>query len=246
LADVLATIYPEIGAGGFTRLDGSVQFYGRIAALLRPEMTVVDLGAGRGCQFEDDVAYRRGLAKIQGRVGRVIGLDVDPAVLTNEHVDEALHFDGTTFPLQSDSVDLIYSDWVLEHIEHPERFASEIDRVLKPGGWFCARTPASLSLIAIASRLVPNRLHAASLEYIQDGTRKSEDVFPAYYRLNSLRALRRHFPASRWENYSYTWSPSPSYHFGKSAIARAVAVVQYVKLPFGGENLFVFVRKRAG
>lgn len=243
---VLSRLYPEMGAGGFARNDGSLQFYGRIGALLRKEMTVVDLGAGRGSQFEDPNEYRRGFAMLRGKVDKLIGIDVDPAVLTNEHVDERLLYDGTTLPLADASVDMIVSDWVLEHIEDAERFAAEIERVLKPGGWFCARTPTSLSLIALASRLVPNHLHARTLKVVQDGRRKSEDVFPAHYRLNSRRALRKRFPPDRWDDFSYTWSPAPSYHFGKAFVAQAIRAVQYIKFPLlGGEVLLAFLRKKA-
>ena len=245
MSDPLNRVYPEMGAGGFTRADGTIQFYGRIAALLEPDMTVVDLGAGRGCQFEDDNAYRRQLTTIRGKVGKVVGIDVDPAVLSNEHVDERIVYDGVTLPLGDASADLIFSDWVLEHIEDPVAFASEIGRVLKPGGWFCARTPSSLSLIALASRLVPNRLHAQALETVQDGERKSEDVFPAHYRLNTLRAVRRHFDPARWAHYCFTWSPSPSDHFGRTFMVHALRALQYLKQPFlGGEVLFVFLRKK--
>lgn len=245
-SDALAPIYPEMGAGGFTRADGTIEFYGRVNALLRPDMVAVDLGAGRGCQFEDDNAYRRDMVRIQGKVARVIGIDVDPAVLTNTFVDEARVYDGGRLPLDDASADLIYCDWVLEHIEDPAVFAAEVTRVLKLGGWFCARTPTAHSLTATASRLVPNRLHAKSLETIQGGTRKSEDVFPAFYRLNTLGALRKFFPAERWNNFSYTFSPSPSYHFGKTFVARAMAALLYVKQPLGGENLLVFLQKSAG
>lgn len=241
---VIASLYPEVGAGGFSRYDGTLQFYGRINALLTPDMTVIDLGAGRGAQFEDSVSFRRGMIGTQGKVKRVIGIDVDPAVNSNTHIDEARLYDGGRLPLDDEEVDLIFCDWVLEHIEQPEIFATEVGRVLKPGGWFCARTPEKYSLIAIASRMVPNRHHAKSLEKIQAGERKAEDVFPAHYRLNSLGAVKRHFPRGEWDNFSYTWSPDPSYHFGRPAVARAVSLVQYLKRPFGGENLLVFVRKR--
>lgn len=244
--DVLAPIYPEIGAGGFTRADGTIEFYGRINALLRPEMVAVDLGAGRGCQFEDVNAYRRELVRIQGKVSKVIGIDVDPAVLTNTFVDEARVYDGGRLPLDDASVDLVYCDWVLEHIEDPVVFASEVTRVLKLGGWFCARTPTAHSLTATVSRIVPNRLHAKSLETIQRGTRKGEDVFPAFYRLNTLGALRQFFSGPLWASFSYTFSPSPSYHFGNTIIARAMCALLYAKQPLGGENLFVFLQKSAG
>lgn len=51
-------LYPESGAGGFSRVDGTVEFYTRVNALLSPDAVVVDLGAGRGKQSEDPVAFR--------------------------------------------------------------------------------------------------------------------------------------------------------------------------------------------
>lgn len=241
---VLAPIYPEIGAGGFTRIDGTIEFYGRINALLRPDMVAIDLGAGRGHQFEDVNLYRRELLRIQGKVAKVIGVDVDPAVLENKFVDETKVYDGKTLPLETASADMIYSDWVLEHIEEPAVFAAEVDRVLKPGGWFCARTPTSHSLTAIASRIVPNRHHARAIQTIQSGSRQAKDVFPAFYRLNTIGALRKHFPEGRWKHFSYTFSASPSYHFGRTAVARIMAALLYAKQPFGGENLFAFLQKQ--
>ena len=241
----LAPIYPELGAGGFTRDDGTIEFYGRINALLHPDMVAIDLGAGRGCQFDDTNGYRRGLLRIQGKVSKVVGVDVDPAVLTNTFVDEAKVYDGRRLPLDDASADLIYSDWVLEHIEDPTAFAAEVDRVLKVGGWFCARTPTSHSLTALGSRIVPNRHHAQALQAVQAGERKAEDVFPAFYRLNTFGALRKFFPAALWNNFSYTYTPSPAYYFGKTYIARMMAAALYAKQPFGGENLLVFLQKAA-
>lgn len=43
--------------------------------------------------------------------------------------------------------------------------------------------------------------------------RKDEDVFPAFYRLNTLRDISRLFPEPRFSQASYYWDASPSYHF---------------------------------
>jgi hypothetical protein len=44
----------EVVAGGFDRYDGSIQFYQRINALLRPDFVVMDFGAGRGVNHIED------------------------------------------------------------------------------------------------------------------------------------------------------------------------------------------------
>ena len=43
---IMAAWFPEIGAGGFTSLDGTIEFYTRINALLAQNMTVLDFGGG--------------------------------------------------------------------------------------------------------------------------------------------------------------------------------------------------------
>lgn len=177
-------LYPETAAGGYSSVDGTVQFYSRVRALLRPEFIVLDLGAGRGEGLLDDpVPFRRDLRTLRGHCADVIGCDVDPVVLSNPGLDRAFLIspDGR-LALPDASVDVIVSDYVLEHIEDPAAFAAEVSRVLKPGGWFCARTPNYWGYIAVASRMIPNRLHAKVLARVQVG-RKEKDVFPTWYRM---------------------------------------------------------------
>jgi hypothetical protein len=79
---------------------------------------------------------------------------------------------------------------------------------------------------------------------VQKGRRKDEDVFPTLYRLNSLARVRKFFPKDRWDDFSYTYSAEPAYHFNNALVLRLMRIAQYLKDPFAGENLLVFVRKR--
>jgi SAM-dependent methyltransferase len=242
--NVYRNSYPEVDAGGFVRNDGTIPFYDRVNALLRPDMTVLEFGAGRGKAAEDPIPFRRALMTLRGKAREVIGIDVEDTVLENPLVDRAMVFDGGTIPLEDNSIDLVLSDWVFEHLPDPGRSASELYRVLKPGGWICARTPYKYSMIVTASRLIPNSLHARVLRKVQPGSRQAKDVFPTVYRLNTHRALRKHFSPERWDHFSYTDSPAPAYHFGSPALIRLLSVVQYLKHPVAGEILLVFLRKR--
>ncbi len=240
-------LYPESRAGGFVAIDGAVQFYGRIAALTRASDVVLDLGAGRGeYLLEDPVPYRRALRDHRGRCARVIGADVDPVVLDNPGVDEAhvIGADGR-LPLPDASVDVIVAEAVFEHVENAEVFAAEITRVLRPGGWLCARTPNRWGYIALGASLVPNALHVAVLRGLQPD-RQACDVFPTHYRLNSFAALRRYFPKMHWQDCSYTWTSEPAY-FGSSWLGWRVAqALAWVLPPAMGATLMVFLRKEGG
>ena len=52
--DTVSSFYPENRAGGFSRCDGTVQFYQQVHALLRPNYVVADFGAGRGAAYYQD------------------------------------------------------------------------------------------------------------------------------------------------------------------------------------------------
>src|SRR5215468_3015282 len=105
--------FPESGAGGFSRVDSTVQFYERINALVNSESVLLDFGAGRGrFHFDDVVHYRRRLRNFRGKVREVIGADVDPIVTTNPSLDRAIVLaEGGTIPLPDRSIHLVISDF---------------------------------------------------------------------------------------------------------------------------------------
>ena len=45
---LLERFYPESRFGGYSDIDGTVTFYGRVQALLQSDMVVLDVGCGRG------------------------------------------------------------------------------------------------------------------------------------------------------------------------------------------------------
>jgi SAM-dependent methyltransferase len=49
-------------------------------------------------------------------------------------------YDGSRLPFRSDSVQLVFSRQVLEHVPQPELAMAEINRVLEPGGLFVGST----------------------------------------------------------------------------------------------------------
>jgi len=243
--DPLQRLFPEVAAGGFSRCDGGVLFYGRVNALLRPDAIVVDFGAGRGYGLIDDpVAYRRAVRDIKSRCGKLIGLDPDPVVLTNPGLDQAYVLEhGKPLPLADASVDLIVSDYTFEHVDSPKFVASELERILKPGGWICARTPNRWGYIGIATNLIPNRWHVSVLKKAQPA-RKAMDVFPTTYPMNTRGALRRYFPSSRFRHCTYGHFAEPAY-FGKSTMLwRFMRLIARFTPECMAPTWFVFMQKR--
>ena len=166
--------------------------------------------------------------------------DVDDAVLQNRASDQQLIIDDGQLNLPKDSVDLIIADYVLEHVDDPQSFATQIDRCLKSGGWFCARTPHKYSYVSIAASMVKNSAHASVLKIVQP-ERKAIDVFPTAYKLNTMSDLKNTFP--EWEHHSFIFRTSPSYYFGSQSVYKAQSFLHRLMPSALCGNIFVFVKK---
>lgn len=227
--------------GGYSTNDGTIDFYGRINGLITPSMVVLDIGAGRAAWFEDDPSeYRKAVRLLKGKVAKVIAIDVDEAVLDNKASDENIVMVGGKIPLPDQSVDLIVSDYVLEHVVNPDEFRAEIDRVLRPGGWFCARTPHKYHFVSIMARIISNSRHSRVLNFAQP-ERKEIDVFPTAYKLNTMGQIRDSFKG--YHNKTYIFRSDPSYFFGSKLFFQFLKITNpFVPSVFCG-NLFVFLQK---
>lgn len=158
----ISRINTEKRLDGFTRYDGTIKFYAFVHALiLRGDAkTVMDFGAGRGGFWHDDLSvFRRHLRDLRRPGVTVTAVDVDEAVITNpcSHKQVVVTPDGP-LPFPNDHFDLIVSDMTFEHIERANEMASELLRVLRPGGVICLRTPNRFSYFSLVSRLIPTHI----------------------------------------------------------------------------------------
>jgi SAM-dependent methyltransferase len=145
---------------------------------LTPTSTVLDLGAGAGILPQ---------LNFKGFAARVCGVDPDPRVLTNPYLDEAKVGLGSDIPYGDAAFDIVIADNVLEHLEQPVRVFGEVSRVLKPGGYFLAKTPNKSHYVPLISRATPHAFHRF---YNRLRGRDPEDTFPTHYRANSPRQIR--------------------------------------------------------
>lgn len=235
--------YPESRFGGFTDVDGTVAFYTRVNALLHPDNTLLDIGCGRGSYAEDAVAVRRDLRIFKGKCAHVIGLDVDPDAAQHPYLDEFHLLSGDRWPVADECADICLADFLLEHMEHPAAFFAECRRVLRPGGYVCLRTPNAFNYIALASRLIPNRLHAKVVGRVQE-KRAAQDVFPTFYHCNTRRQITSMMQRYGFASCVYGYEAEPSY-LKFSRLAYALGVVHQKIAPGALKaTLFAFGQKR--
>ncbi|MFG6500817.1 class I SAM-dependent methyltransferase [Sulfitobacter sp. 1A15106] len=221
--------------------DGTIDFYQRVNALTSLDSVYLDYGAGRAAWFEDSSNNTlRRLRHMQGKFAEVIGADVDPIVMENNSVDRSLMIENDRIKIPDESIDVIVADYVIEHIQSPTNFVNEINRLLKPGGWFCARTPHKYHYIALGERIMSPGMENFILRRAQP-ERLEKDVFEKTYLMNTLSDISKAFPG--WNNESYCRRCDPAYYFGSKLGYHLFDLLHRVSPAFFSGNLFVFIQK---
>ena len=144
------------------------------------------------------------------------------------------HFEESRF-------DVVLCDYVLEHIENPDEFFRSVNLILKPGGWFVARTPHKFHYVSLVSQFLNLANNFNLLRYLQPG-REEKDVFPAFYRMNTQKGLQKLF--SDYDDYSFIYRTEPSYFFGSKLVFFIQKVIHFILPHFLIGNLFVFLNKK--
>jgi len=165
---------------GFQRNWDDKLFRKLILGYINPGSIVLDLGAGAGIVEH---------MNFHGIAQKVCGIDLDPRVVDNPMLDEGCVANGSEIPFSDNKFDLVFSDNVLEHLDKPLDVFREVERVLKPGGFFLFKTPNKTHYMPAIARLTPHVFH----QFVNRLRGRSEvDTFPTRYRANTKSDVAKH------------------------------------------------------
>jgi SAM-dependent methyltransferase len=150
-----------------------------LARALRPGARVLEAGCGRKTR----------LAAHRDRIAELVGVDLDAAAgAENAALDRFVVADlCSPLPFDDAAFDLVYANFVIEHLHAPEPALREWRRVLRPDGALVLLTSNRANPVVAAASLLPRRLRVR-LKRAGAGVAE-RDVIPTPYLANTPRRL---------------------------------------------------------
>jgi SAM-dependent methyltransferase len=160
--------------------DKLTQYKEVIERYLSGSQILLDAGCGSG---KETVINYKEKAKL------AIGIDLSPEIENNNTLHKKIVGSVYEIPLDNNSVDIIVTQSLIEHLEKPERLFQEASRVLKPGGIFILMTPNLMGWRSFISKCTPFWFHVIMNKKLYGVNKK--DVFPTHYKANTISKLKK-------------------------------------------------------
>lgn len=167
---------------------------------VKPGSVWLDIGCGRTLSGDPELNE-----ELTRRARLVVGCDADPHLQRHATVRDLALCDAAELPFESGTFDLVTASMVAEHLRNPERVFSEVARVSKPNGVFIVFTPNKFNYAMLVARATPYSFHLfykRLTHYLNRGEWQSfeDDVFPTFYRANSVARLRQLMTVAGFED----------------------------------------------
>jgi ubiquinone/menaquinone biosynthesis C-methylase UbiE len=108
------------------------------------------------------------------------------ALESNKQIDRRVAGKLENLPFSNESLNLVSANMVIEHVENPDQVLKEIRRVLMPGGRFVFHTPNKNHYLVFIASLLPRWFKDRFVR-----STESRTPFPAFYRLNTVKQIKR-------------------------------------------------------
>jgi SAM-dependent methyltransferase len=178
---------PLARAIGLDLTHSQTRYGEELARVLAPGVRWLELGCGHQIipDFLTPLAQQRAWVEA---AALFVGVDVDAGMLAHPLLRLRAKALGGTLPFRDGSFDVVTSNMVAEHLPDPETVLRDVHRVLRPGGKFVFHTPNYLYYLIVIASWTPEALKKWLILRLEH--RPAEDVFPAFYRINTERRIR--------------------------------------------------------
>jgi SAM-dependent methyltransferase len=159
-------------------------------ARLPSKIYILEAGCGKKWNFD-----------LAGIDHVLIGLDISKEALEirkykQQDLDEIIVGDLRTVELQEGYFDVIYSSYVLEHIEGAEKVLDKFFKWLKPNGFLILVIPDRNTVFGLGTRLTPHSFHILFYKHVLKSPHAGKPgwgPFPTWYdSVVSMEGIRKY------------------------------------------------------
>lgn len=179
---------------------------------------VLDIGCGR----KSDIAR---FFKGSGIRATVHGADLDPYSLENKDVEQVFLCDAADMPFEDGSYNLVFSQFLLEHVQDSMTTVKSIARVMAKGGLVTLLIPNPTSPAAIVTKLTPFSFHLFFKRRIQGFDGVSEDTFPTVFNFKSVSNLKRQMQEAGFKDVEAVFIPEVYLRFRLRPVLGRLAIL---------------------
>lgn len=167
---------------------------------------VLDIGCGR----KSDIGrYLKG----HSSHALIHGADLDEYSLKNSDVDELFICDAADMPFEDESYDVVFSQFLLEHVEDSQKTVDSISRVTAPGGLAALIIPNPTSPASTVAKLTPYSFHLFFKREVQKYDNVSEDTFPTFFAFKSVKNLKAQMEQAGFTDIEAAYLPEMYFRF---------------------------------
>ncbi len=158
---------------------------------IRPDTVWLDIGCGRRICADDALN-----AELPRRAHMAVGCDRDAHLSRHSSIEHLVLCDASALPFRDGVFSVVTASMVVEHLEDPQQVFDEVRRASRCGGRFIVFTPNRFNYAMLVAAATPYRFHLLwkkLTHYVARGEWRDfeDDVFPTWYRANSVGRLRR-------------------------------------------------------
>ena len=183
---------------------------------------VLDIGCGRKSDIGRYLKEHRSHALIHGA-------DLDEYSLKNSDVDELFICDAADMPFEDGSYDVVFSQFLLEHVEDSQQTVDSVARVTAPGGLAALIIPNPTSPASMVAKATPYSFHLFFKREIQKYDNVSEDTFPTLFDFKSVKNLKVQMEKAGFTDVEAFYVPEMYFRFRYRPIMIRLAMI-YTKL----------------
>jgi SAM-dependent methyltransferase len=209
--------------------------------LSKDHLTIIEAGCGRAWPKE-----------IANPTFTLIGVDLDQkAADARKDLSRLIVGDIRTVDLPNEAADVVYSAYVLEHVQGAERALRNFVNWLKPGGVMIILVPDRDSVYGFITRMTPHWVHIAYWRYLggfKNAGRPGYGPYPTVHEpIISVDGIRRFCDAHdclieevvATSNYLDRGTALPL----RRAVARTLSALSFGRLHWRHNNLCLVIRK---